>query len=297
MKKRSLILIFLIAFALIFVTACKKDDIGADPTPTTAPTETPADTTEGPTPEPTATKEPGPTLKPIDEEEKGKPHPEAEELMKLDFSEVDEIDDIEWELRSPDYINISDGYMNITEVWSAVSPNYGYGLGSDHNQYEFTTTFKISHLQPDAPQASYFVGARVPQERTADYPGGVYLAFNYTKSVNVYLPGDNFVDNNGEVIKDWNLKYFNMPIPESLDTEHTVTVVDTGDEICYYMNTADDPQYLLARIVLDGSDLIVYNNAGDAVFTGENAVNEEVNFSVFSHRTKSHTKELILKGY
>lgn len=295
MKKKGIILLILItAFILLFVTACKKDETGKE---TPAPTATPAPTEDANTPEPTATKEPGPTLKPITEEEKGKPHPEAEELMKLDFSEVEEIDDIDYELRQPEYINIADGYMNITEVWSAVSPNYGYGLGTDHNQYEWSATFHISHLSPDAPHVAYFVGARVPQERTADYPGGVWLAFNYTKSVSVYLPGDNFLDENGEVIKSWDSKYFTVTIPEDFTTEHTVTVVDTGDEICYYMNTAEDPQYLICRMVLDGEDLLIYNKDGETIKTFMNAVNEEINFSVFSHRTKSHTKELVLKGY
>ena len=119
------------------------------------------------------------------EEEKGKPHPEAEELMKLDFSEVEEIDDIDYELRQPEYINIADGYMNIPEVWSAVSPNYLWAW-PDHNQYEWSATFHISHLSPDS-QCCILCRCKIPQERTADYPGGIWLAFNYTKSVSVYL--------------------------------------------------------------------------------------------------------------
>lgn len=285
---------FVMAFTLTFLSSCDNgngDDV--DNTKEPVITDVPGDTTE----KPKETKEPGPTLKPITEDELGKPHPEAEVLLKLDF-EDGEINEDEFRLLYPEFIEIEDGYMHITEEWSAVIPKYLYGLGEDHNQYEFSTTFYISHLVPDAPHAAYWVGARVPEEGYGAYPGGIWLAFNYTKDVRVFISGDNFIDpETGEVIKDFARQFFTITAPESLDEEHTITVVDTEDEIFFYMNTEDDEQYLLIRAVLDGADLIFYDKDGNEVFAGENVVNDQTSFSVFSHRTKSHTDEIILKGY
>ncbi len=282
MRKRKFLLV-LIAIILISVSSCKKEN--GNP----ASTATPETVT-------TPTKEPGPTPKPITEDEKGKPHPQAEVLLKEDF-EDGEINPDEFMTLYDEYIKISDGYMNITEVWSAVLPQYAYSLATLHNQYEFSATFSISHLQPDAPHIAYWVGARVPQEGYGAYPGGIWLAFNYTNQVRVYLSGDNFIDDKNELIKEWDKMFFTITAPESFKEEHTVTVIDTGDEILYYMNTKDEENYLLIRAVLDGSDLIIYDKNGKNIFNGENAINDLVNFSIFSHRTKSHTDEIVLKAY
>lgn len=289
MKKKLTILSLLLVLTLVFATACKKDDPTVDPTATPKATE---QSTAAPTTEPQPTEVPGPTMRPISEEEKGKPQKDAEVLIQEDF-EDGQISDTEFFIKYPENLDIADGIMSITRDWSAVSPEYGYGLGSEHNQYEFSTKFRISHLQGDAPHVAYWIGARAPEvERTADYPGGFWLAFNYSKSICVYPGGDNFPD-----VESWALKYFTITAPESFDTEHTVTVVDTGDAVYYYMNTAEEEYYLLLKAVFDGSDLLVYDHNGTEIWGGENAVNEDPQFSIFSHRSKTHTDIITLKGY
>src|SRR5690554_4539217 len=123
MKKKFLILI--VALVLAFAVGCANNTDKDDPTEAPA-TATPEPTEAGPTAEPTATPEPKPTLPPMDDDEKGKPQEDAEVLIREDFEDGD-IDPDEFTLRAEEYIEISDGYMNITEVWSAVSPNYLYG--------------------------------------------------------------------------------------------------------------------------------------------------------------------------
>lgn len=286
MKKKLIVLCLILVFTLVFASACKKDgEKSADPTATPTQEATA-------TPEPTPTKEPGPTLKPITAEEKGKPHKDAEVLISEDF-EDGEISETEFFIKYPEYMDIADGIMSITREWSAVSPEYSYELGTKHNQYEFSTKFKISHLQGDAPHVAYWIGARVPTvERTADYPGGFWLAINYSKTINVYPSGDNFPD-----AQSWAQKYFSITVPEGFDTEHTVTVIDTGDALYFYMDTADNENYLILKAEFDGEDLLVYDKDGNQIWAGENGVNEDTQFSIFSHRSKTHTDIITLKGY
>ena len=104
MRQRKLILMLIIALAIVFVSACNKEN-GKDNGKTNAPaTATPEPTTVI---EATPTQVPGPTLKPITAEEKGKPHPQAEVLLKEDF-EDGEINPDEFKTLYDEYIKISD---------------------------------------------------------------------------------------------------------------------------------------------------------------------------------------------
>ncbi len=297
MKKTLVVILLIVSITLVF-TACKdtgnkpNDKVNATATP--AATETPVATA---TPEPTATPVPGPTLKPLSEEEKGKPQKDAEIIAIEDFDDGT-IDYDNFQTKSDENIVIKDGEMHIETVWAAIAPLYeDYGIGTKHNQYEWSSDVYITHKMGDAPHVAYWVGARVPKEATADYPGGFWLAFNYSKTVYVYPGGNNFKDQNGNLVESWAAKCFSIKAPEDFTTKHKVTVVDTGDALYYYMNTATEENYLLLKVEFDGADLICYGNDGTQVFAGENVVNEIPAFSIFSHRSKTHTDNVVLKGY
>lgn len=289
MKKYLLVL--LLVLSLILFVACNKGE--EKPEPSKEPTD--KSTAEPVVTEPT--EKPKDTKKPISKEDLGKPHPDAELLMGFDYSKNEKLDEDDYIILYPENYEESDDYIDHNNLWSAYSPNYYDYDFNKHNQYEYSVTFDIYHLTPDAPHVSYFVGARVPDERYASYPGGIWLAVNATKTSRVYLSGDNFLDAQGNLIDDWASRFFTIDMPVDFRSPRTVTVVDALDEIFFYISTDEEDHYLLLKVILDGGDLLIYDHNDELVFSGENAILDEPNFSSFIHRTLARTYKNSLKAY
>jgi hypothetical protein len=281
---RKHILLVMVLVLVLTIVSCNKQDKEPSATQTPQLTQEPtAVPTEGPTAEPKA------TLKPITN--KGYPQEEAEVLIFEDFDDG-EIDENEFVVVLGENADIIDGEMHITREWTALSPEYDYAIGTLHHQYEFSMEYYSTFGRLSAPHVAYWVGARVPPERYAAYPGGFWVAFTHTNIAFVYPGGDNF-----EGKEHWAEKCFQINVPEEFMTKHKITVVDTGDEIYYYMNTTDEEYYLILKAVLDGADLLLYDKDDNMFWAGENALNDEIGFSIFSHRQASHTDNVTLKGH
>jgi hypothetical protein len=283
-RKLYLFLLSLLVVAALVFTACDKEDTGPKETP--EPTEV---ATKAPTPEPTPTPTPKPTVEPIPEDKKGFPQEDAEELFKDTF---DEEDFGNYLTLQGSYMAVEDGKLIITEHWSAYSPIVDYQLGVEHSQYQMSVTFSAS--SGTSPWSSLFVGCRGPEGNVtiADKIGYFWVAFNKDAKAHVY-PGGGGVYH-GE---QWNLKYFTIDLPEDFTENHTVTVVDCGDIIAYYMNTAEEDYYLILKVTFEGEELVIHDHDGNEIWREENMLQEEGSFLFFNHYCASLVDEIVVKGY
>lgn len=296
MKKRIYFIFLTVLVCSLFFVACDKKN--NEPTPTEQPTEeataTPAPTTE-PTPKPTQK----PTSAPLSEDMKGVPQKDAVVVFEDKFDE-DNIEDnyiikyVDNMLRE-DAMLVENGKLVMTQGWCALLPDYDYYLGVDHNQYEMTVTYEAQQIV-DFAWCSLFVGCRGSLDgnvQIATDNGVFWVAFNGTDKAYVY-PGGGGEYPNGS---DWSYKYFEISLPEQfVGGTHKITVVDCGDVISYYMNTAEQEYYLIVKVLFEDEELVCYGNDGTEIWRETNMLPEEGSFVLFNHYAKTILEDLVIKG-
>lgn len=289
MRKRSIIFFLLIIVLIIALVACTNDEKEPTPEPT-------VQVTVKITPEPTATPTPKPTLEPLSEEKRGIPQADAEVLFHDDFSE-DSYDNY-LTSQGTNMTWSEEGYLDLTKLdWSAFTPDIEYYLGGDYNQYQLEVSFYNTGEKADSPPwESLFIACRGPEGMNppiATNDGYFWVAFNNKNKVAVYPGGGADSYPGGST---WEHKYFTITVPETFTETHTVTVVDSGDTICYYMNTADEDYYLILRAEFDEGDLVIYGNNGDEIWREMCVIEEDGAFMFFCHYGRTIVEEISIKG-
>jgi hypothetical protein len=282
-KLFAFLLTLLLVMALVF-TACDVKDKSPKETP--EPTDT---ATKAPTPEPTPTPTPKPTVEPISEEKKGVPQEDAEVLFKDTFDE----DNLEqYLLKQGEFMIVEDGRLLIPENWSAYIPDVTYDLGVDHSQYEMSVKFKAEEGGDSNPWASLFIGCRGDATTPiATSNGYFWVAFNFTNKAFVYPGGGGQYEGDA-----WNLRYFEIELPEDFTEDHTVTVVDCGDVIAYYMNTEEEDYYLILKATFEGDEIVIFGNDGSEIWRETNMIADTGMFMFFNHYCNSSVDEIVIKG-
>lgn len=297
MEKHLELALFSILLILVLIfSAC--GDTGGTKNPTAAPNATKNSTTTTPVPSEklgstnnhaqSTEGVPQTTAAPLD----GRPNAAAEILFQDNFDNmtIDELEN-QYDVSQPQYISFSDGKMQILKDWSAFKPYDVDYEAKNYRQYEFSVDY-YSDLGAGVVHNSFFVGSRVPKEMNAAYAGGFWVAFQGATQVHVYPGGDNFPDTGS-----WAERFFTIDIPESfLNQAHKITVVDTIDEIYYYMSVEGNDLYLIVKAVIDDTDLLCYGNDGELIWQGECGLNEAIDFSLFSHFTNSYLDNLMVKA-
>ena len=122
-----------------------------------------------------------------------------------------------------------------------------------------------------SPWSSLFVGCRGPEGNVtiADKIGYFWVAFNKDAKPMSILEVEECIMGSSGI-----LKYFTIDLPEDFTENHTVTVVDCGDIIAYYMNTAEEDYYLILKVTFEGEELVIHDHDGNE-FGGRNMLQEE----------------------
>lgn len=288
MKAKILLVLSVIMICALLFAAC--DSEKKPPEATEAPTAKPTNT---PTPVPTPTPTPKPTVAPISEEKKGVPQKDAVVLFEDKFDE-DNLDDLYFRAQGENMV-VEDGKLTIPTNWSSFMPDVNYNLGIDHSQYEMTLTYESIDGSDFNPWSSLFVGSRCPLDgnpKIATEDGMFWVAFNGSAKAHVYPGGGGTY--NGTA---WNLKYFEVELPEDfIGKPHKITVVDCGDVICYYMNTADQEYYLIVKVLFEGDELVCYGNDGSEIWRETNMLPAEGSFHFFNHYGRTIIDDIVIKG-
>ena len=281
--------LFFVFISLLLV--CTFIFVGCDsegPEATPEPTET---ATKEPTPEPTPTPTPKPTVEPIAEEKKGIPQKDAEVIFEDNFEE----DNLDMYLTAqPNWLSVEDGKLVMREDWTAFIPDINYELGVEHSQYEMTVTFNSAAETDDNPWSSLFIACRGPLDMSvpiATQDGYFWVAFNRAAKAYVYPGGGG--EYSGAA---WNLKYFAIDLPEDFSEPHKITVVDCGDVICYYMNTAEEEHYLILKATFEEDEIVIFGNDGSEIWREKNMLQDEGSFMFFNHYGKTDIDDIVIKG-
>lgn len=291
--KRKLIIFILIAVCIFALAACDKEegknDATSSPTPVPTPT---AEPTEAPTP--------APTKEPLPEGELGLPSEKSEVIYFTDFSD----DDIEGNLL------IQNGEFSITNgkfylcskdggetwaSWGGLTPDFAC-YPSEAHQWEFHLEFQSTYPAEsgDAPWMATIIGARVCNylSSIADTDDGIWVGFTERDSITVYPSGSN-------TEKYWPAGAVKVNIPEGFGDMKKLVLVDTGESIFYYMNTAEEETVLILRIDISEEEIKVFNGEGNEVYKTDNYLDmqEGNHFKIFNHMAATVIGSLAIKEY
>ncbi len=176
-----------------------------------------------------------------------------------------------------------------------VTINYSYSHSNDkYSAYEFHVNLstKNSTSKSNTWVASY-IGSALPAKRDTPsrYDGGIWIAFRGDNSAYLFL---------GELseAKVWNERVAKFTLPESTDSMHEYTVVDTGEYIKYFMKLSNGEQHLICTIRVDAEydQIVVRNNEGKIVYAGECKIEDKCYFKVWNHGMDMKCEDISING-
>jgi len=297
MKSKIIVSLLSICLILSVTAGCKAKDTKASSSPTIVRTSSPAAKTATAAPVATAIVPAGtavPVGKKITDAEKGKPFKDALELFSDNFDNNDYKSE-SVVLANPDSIEFKDGKLSMSNNirnWSGYSTIDLFEVdGTNYKQIEYSTTFNTLGDKLVDPKTvpsiwmGLFVGIRVTEGVIADQPGGFWVSFSDQKKVAVY-PGYACFPA-GAVTLD---------LPVDAITVRTVTVIDNGDKIYYYITDDSGANYLILRADITADKVIIYKNDGTVAKECVNQLNTTGVFSLFDHFTNTFVDKISIKG-
>jgi len=266
-----------------------------EPTPTPVPTQS---VTEAPTQGPTPT--PSPTKEPLSEEKLGKPTDKTEIIYENDFSDDDFEGDI---LVQQGNYSVKDGKLYLNSLdggetwggWIGLTPDIAC-YPSEAYQWEFRIEFQsvYPHETGDAPWMATIIGARVCNYTTsiADTDYGIWVGFTERNKVTVYPSGS-------KTRGFWPAGAVSVDIPEGFGEMKRLVIVDTGESLFYYMNTAEEENVLILRIDITTEKIKVLDASGKEVYNTDNYLDMEEghHFKIFSHITGTIIDSMAIRAY
>lgn len=294
MKK---IVILICVLSIILLASCNKVDNKESPTATpenTITTRPTVEVTPGPTGEPTPSKEPLP------ENELGLPSEKAEIVYENNFDDEDVLLYFQKNLYSIDngilYLG-SDDNGETWKDWDCISPLFEANT-SEAYQWEFHMKFKAYYARETSmtPWHTTLVGARIANFAGSIASGddGIWVGFSKKNTAVVY-PSGSHKDSEGY----WPAGAVTIDIPEGFEESKNLIVVDTGDSLFYYIDTANESNVLILRIDITEDEILVYDSEGNQKHKSPNYLDMEYGyyFKVFNHNAGLEVDRLILKAY
>lgn len=293
--KKTIIICILVLLCVFAISSCdQKKDTKNDPTPQSTDTATP-----GPTPVPTESSTPKPTKEPLPSEELGKPSDKSEVIYENDFFEEDLDDTL---LVTYNVYSFKDGKIILNSEdggksfkgWNALTPDIDC-FPSDAYQWEFHIEFETEFPENDTSSwMATIIGARVSNyvSAIANTDDGIWVAFTENNKVTVFPSAS-------RTKEYWPAGAVAVDIPEGFGEMKKLVVVDTGDSLYYYMNTAEEENVLILRIDIDEDYITVFNASGEEVFKADNFLDMEMgnHFKIFSHFAHTYIDSLAIKAY
>lgn len=174
------------------------------------------------------------------------------------------------------------------DQWFVYTPDYEYNV-EDHDRVEFKIDVRTKNYR-ETPGETFnpvctFVGCRVTGPEPAYIPYhkeacGFWIAFSEGSKEAPIFPDWNY----------WQSGHGKIILPEPFDELHTLSVVDSKEEIAFYMTTSAGEQILLLRADLTGDKIVCYDGAGTKIWDDVNNIykNEPMGFfKVFSHYSQT----------
>lgn len=195
-----------------------------------------------------------------------------------------------------EYIKFSEGVMmmNVDDDkvngWSCFSIKKPYVVGGDIKQNEFSVDFRTSNIASAAsPWNALFVGCKVTNGEIAVAGTGFWVAFTDQKTALVY-PG---------LRSAWYTGEGTVALPVSLKDEHTVTVVDNGNDFYYYIKDDSGSQWLILSAKINGANITVTDHDGKEVYKGATEIEPQTNtngeFKIFNNIAQSYITKIEVK--
>lgn len=292
MKSKVIASLLSICLILSVFTACQSKKIASSSSPSTKASSSPtvkastAPTNSSAVSTATAV----PVVANIAEAEKGKPFKGASVLLSENFDNND-FDASLAELQQSQAIEFKDGKMTVgiaERNWGCYNTVETFSAdGSTYNQVEYSVTFNTLG-EIDKPVGKFialFVGVRINGNIIPTEVGGFWVAFSNQKIVTVY-PGTSC----------WPLGAVDIEIPVDPSTIQTVTVIDNGSKIYYYITGENGADYLIFRADLTESNIKIIKNDGSVAYECANQLSAEGSFKLFNHFAVTYIDKLSIKG-
>lgn len=249
--------------------------------------------------EPTEEPTPKPTKEPLPEGERGKPSEKSEVAYENDFIEEDLDGTL---LVTTNIYSFKDGKLILNsedggrtwDGWNSLTPDIDCNTFDTH-QWEFHIEFE-SRFPEDvtSPWIATIIGARVSDyvSSIANTDDGIWVAFTENNQITVFPSG-------ARTKEYWPDGAVTVDIPEGFGEMRKLVIVDTGDSLYYYMNTAEEENVLILKIDINESEIKVFDANGEELCKAENFLDMDLgnHFKVFSHFAYTFIDSIAVKAY
>lgn len=180
--------------------------------------------------------------------------------------------------QQPEFTKIESGYLNMNTVancWSSYYPRKTWNF-LRYSEFKCTIEADCTKEVP-AGYSALFVGARASNyDRIPTDNGTFWVSFNDMDKAFIFA-GDHVME--GGV---WTGHTCEVPLKKGITEKSVIQVVDTLNEITYYLDGE-----IVCRVVIDGDNLKIYDVTGELVVTATNNLGSKAGFKTFSHLASS----------
>lgn len=186
-----------------------------------------------------------------------------------------------------DQAKLESGVLHMNAVpngWSSFYPRKNWNF---LRFTEFKCTIEAECVkETPAGYSALFVGARATNyEGIPTNNGTFWVAFNDMDKAFVFA-GDHVIEGG-----TWTGYTCEVPIKKGITEKSVIQVVDTLNEITYYLDGE-----IVCRVVIDGDNLKIYDVTDALVCTATNNLKSKVAFKTFSHLASSKLYSMKIEG-
>lgn len=232
------------------------------------------------TPSPTAK----PTAKPLSDDQKGIPQEDSEVLYSDTFdNDVINNDAITSNEEGYEIVN---GLLKFKEDdWYTYAPDIYCEVGTEYNQYEYYVDISAYYGASPNPDGgptymTCIVGVRVDTADGTTIPtgdSGYWIAISHSKEIIVYPTG-------GASEGYWPGGAFFAKVDEGFINMKKLLIVDSGDQLFYYIISNEGERSLFLHVVITSSEIMSYDKDGNLLHTANNHfTNNGGYFKLFNH--------------
>lgn len=164
----------------------------------------------------------------------------------------------------------------------------------DYSAFEFHVKMSASNQGSDRNTwMAGYIGSRLVTMRdsASNYNGGVWIGIRGDDAAYLFLGTHSQAD-------IWNERVATFRLPETTDTMHEYTVVDTGEVIKYYIKLSTGEQHMICAIhtSLEYDQIVVTDNEGNIVYAGECNIVDEGYFRIWNHGITINCEDIAIKS-